>query len=584
MKKSLKTKLIVIFFLVSIIPLLLLGIVSYNIMSNNMLREYDKRVSQQVIAGVENYDEWFGELESIVFSINTNQYTQKHLQKDEMKENYYDHILILTSRIDSLISIGSNKVDTFMLLPMNQDGYPIFRGDYILGNQSDYKKIPIVQEALESKNSLVWSVMMDSSNKKSYIVAAQAVFEQFSEEVIGVTVVGFNNKQLGTIAEEMVVNENEYIFVLDENNDVLYETQEGITQRFFTEDIQRKAELGEKEESFEVVSQREKYRLFVSSTRINGMKICYAMPEKNMLGPIDQLPRIVIIVLAVCFLFVTALAFYVYGDVYGPIKELSYAMNKFNKDTQYIQVGIKREDELGVLADCFNILISRIEDLIIEVEEEAKLKKDFEIRALQAQITPHFLYNTLNSIKAMARLGQTEDISSMTTALIRLLYVSASQGTDFITLEEEIKYLDAYIQIMQYRFEQPLLLEFNMKKEVMGSYILRFLLQPIVENSVLHGFREVKNRECKIGVKGSRDKNHLVIEITDNGEGMPSNMEELMNHYNEEKRRFSRIGIKNIEERIKMNFGEEYGLNYTSKLGEGTKVTVTLPFLDKLMH
>jgi sensor histidine kinase YesM len=582
--RSLKTKLIMLFFLVSIIPLVILGSVSYYIMSNNILKEYDKRVSLQVVAEVGNYDEWFGEIESMVYSVSTSQYAQKYLANNGGEKERYEQILILTSRIDSLINTGSNKVDTFMFLPLNKAGYPIFKGDYILGKTSVYKTLPIIQKVLKNKNSLVWGVMDNNAKTSKYIVAAQAVWDQFSEEVIGVTIIGFNSKQLGNVSEKIIANENESIFVLDENYGVLFETKKNVAQKFFTESMKDKMEKDSLEESYSLEVDGIKYRLFVSSTRINGLKIFFSMPEKNMLGNMNYLPQLIICILAICCIFATGLAFYVYWDVYGPIKKLSYAMNKFNNDTAYIQVDIKRKDELGILADCFNTLIIRIEELIIDVEEEAKQKKDFEIRALQAQITPHFLYNTLNNIKAMARIGRTEDISKMTTALIRLLYVSANQVTDFITLVEEMQYLDAYIQIMQYRFEQSLTLKFDVEEEIKQSYILRFLLQPILENAVIHGFKDKMEEPCKITVHAYREDEHLIIEIMDNGGGMPENIQELLNNYTEEKDKFSRIGIKNIEERIQLNFGKEYGLHYDSKIGIGTKVVVALPYIDKLVH
>lgn len=580
-KKSLKRKLVVIFFIVSIIPLVILGTVSYVIMSNNILKEFNKRAAVQIMSGVGNSEKWFEEIESKIYSLNTNQYTQKYLlNNDKGSMITYDQILILTSRIEALIGTASDRINTFIMLPMDNRISPIFKGDYILGEMRDYYDIPIVKEAIKNNNFLVWGKLRNRANSDLYIVAAQTIVDPFSEKVIGVTIMGFNSKEFSGISEEILSNENEYLFVMDENDEILYESEENAANKFYSGSIRGKIKDHEEQMNYPIRYHKDAYRLFVSETRVNGIKIFYVVPEKNILGKINSYPKIVMGLLGIFCIFVTGFAFYVYGDVYGPIRELSSAMNKFNEDTQYIHVHIDREDELGGLANYYNILIDTIQSLITKVENEGRLKKDFEIKALQAQITPHFLYNTLNSIKVMARAGKTEDISSMTTALIRLLYVSASYTSDYITLEEETTYLKSYIEIMGYHFGQALKIEFPIDPEVKQSYMLRFLLQPIVENAVIHGFKNRIDQECKIIMRAYKSREDLIIEIIDNGEGMASSIEELINNHNEEKQRFSRIGIKNIEDRIKLNFGSQYGIRYESVVNVGTTAIVTLPFLE----
>lgn len=577
MKKKLRTKMLVVFILMSVFPLALLGTISYGIMSKNILQIFDERVSLQIKSNIENYDQWFDGIENILYVINTSQDTVRYLtdMTDEtaVVENY-DQFVMIVSNFDTLFSANRYRVDTMMLLPLSPDVPAMFRGNYVLGTQ-DYMELPVVKEALSKKYAVVWDEYRPKGGESNYIFSAQAILDPYSGESIGVTVVGFEVKHLGNIADVIIGSENEFVYLMDSDNNVIYESQKDISEKISISDVY--SDDGQMSEMITCSAkiESERYRIFLSETGHNSMKVVYAIPENNILGNISHFPAIVLVLAIILFIYACIMMFYIYFDLYGPIKKLSDAMNG---DILNAQVELKRDDELGQLAENFDAMIVRINALVKNVEEEERRKKDFEMKALQAQITPHFLYNTINSIKALARLGRPDDVVEMSSALIRLLQVSAGSTYDFITLREEIEYVESYISIMRYRFDQTLELECSMEEEIKDSLILKFMLQPIVENSIIHGFANMRNERCIITIHAYRIEEKLWIEVIDNGEGMPENYEEIIRNKQARNNKFSSIGVKNIEQRIELNFGKEYGIKYESKVGTGTKAILCLPY------
>lgn len=244
---------------------------------------------------------------------------------------------------------------------------------------------------------------------------------------------------------------------------------------------------------------------------------------------------------------------------------------------------IEWDNELGDIGKNINCLATDIDNLMEQRIQYERQKKDYEYQILQSQINPHFLYNTLNSIKWMASAQHATGIPEMTTALAHLLK-SISKGTSsIIALKDEIHLLDLYFIIQKYRYGGTITLEYQIDSEdLLNCAILRFTLQPIVENSIFHGI-EPKGQGGRIGVHIFRNSSsRLQIDITDNGVGMsPETVQEVLSGKTSgHSSFFKQIGIGNVNNRIKYNFGEEYGLTIESIPGEFTKVSILLPISE----
>lgn len=240
-------------------------------------------------------------------------------------------------------------------------------------------------------------------------------------------------------------------------------------------------------------------------------------------------------------------------------------------------------EELQVLSNHFNVMVEKIESLIEDVKLEQAHLRMTELKLLQAQINPHFLYNTLDTIIWLAEGKQNEQVVEMITALSNFFRTTLSKGKDFISIKEEMSHVESYLQIQQFRYRDILEYEVKYDNEIKQYSILKLTLQPIVENALYHG---IKNRRGmgKILINGYQDEDKIIILVSDNGIGM---QEEEINHLRKQINRQSfeeddkGFGLANVNERIHLNYGQDYGLEIKSEYGVGTKIKVVIPMTYK---
>lgn len=240
---------------------------------------------------------------------------------------------------------------------------------------------------------------------------------------------------------------------------------------------------------------------------------------------------------------------------------------------------IEWENELGDIGRSINKLSADIQDLMNKRIEDEKQKKDYEYKMLQSQINPHFLYNTLNSIKWMATIQNAPGIAEMVTSLSRLLKSIAKGTSTIVTIQDEFQLLNDYFLIQKYRYGGAIRLEYRIDdEELVNNQILRFTLQPIVENAIFHGI-EPKGCEGLITLHLYRKDGGLVcIDITDNGIGMtPDLIDKILSEDEPDKSHFFRdVGISSVHKRLQYTFGESCGLSIRSVPGDYTTMTITL--------
>ena len=265
-----------------------------------------------------------------------------------------------------------------------------------------------------------------------------------------------------------------------------------------------------------------------------------------------------------------------------PLRGLASAMESFESDADhfaYKPVGGTRE--VQELSDSFEHMVLRIQELMTTVrEEEINLRKT-ELKALQAQINPHFLYNTLDSIAWMCEQGRNADAVRMVHALARLFRISISRGHELIPIAKEIEHAESYLQIQMYRYKNQFTYDFDVDPDCLGYYCNKITLQPIIENSINHGL-DLMVDEGRIDVLVRQDGNDIVFSVRDNGVGMSEEqIEAIMQHGPTDR---TGIGIKNVNDRLKIYFGKSYGLHITSEPDVGTCVEIRMPKIKEGDH
>ena len=265
-----------------------------------------------------------------------------------------------------------------------------------------------------------------------------------------------------------------------------------------------------------------------------------------------------------------------------PLRGLASAMESFESDADhfaYKPVGGTRE--VQELSDSFEHMVLRIQELMTTVrEEEINLRKT-ELKALQAQINPHFLYNTLDSIAWMCEQGRNADAVRMVHALARLFRISISRGHELIPIAKEIEHAESYLQIQMYRYKNQFTYDFDVDPDCLGYYCNKITLQPIIENSINHGL-DLMVDEGRIDVLVRQDGDDIVFSVRDNGVGMSGEqIEAIMQHGPTDR---TGIGIKNVNDRLKIYFGKSYGLHITSEPDIGTCVEIRMPKIKEGDH
>jgi len=307
------------------------------------------------------------------------------------------------------------------------------------------------------------------------------------------------------------------------------------------------------------------------TTGIKGWRVISVVPMQNLLH-YEYITRFAIgLVIGISLLVSSALSFGLSSRITADIKALEMSMREIEKGNFNIRMEPRSRDEIGALAVRFNIMAVKIDELINTVFNERLEKQRLEFQALLAQINPHFLYNTLGSIKWLAhKKGQTqlEDMTGMLIALLR--YSLNDRG--FALLREELDHIDNYLTLQKHRFEDRFSVSYEIAEDASDLTVPRFILQPLVENALFHGTRMSKGGDVITIRAFFSGSDILVLEVADDGPGFRE--EETMGT---ESQPGSRIGIKNIRERLRLHFGNSASLTFVSVEGHGTTAHVELP-------
>ncbi len=308
----------------------------------------------------------------------------------------------------------------------------------------------------------------------------------------------------------------------------------------------------------------------------NGWTLVRIIATNSITGQSSKMRKYLQILLLVCVVLSLLTAIVIAKALTKPIHELSTACKNVKNGNLSYQLTVHEHDEFGQLKNTFNLMLAQIRQLLQKEVESEQQKSNLRFQILQEQINPHFLYNTLDSIRWLAAMQNESRIPEMTTALINLLKYNLS-SQNVAVLSKEIESVKNYIKIQKFRYLDTFNVTFQIGKSTENCEVIKFILQPLVENSILHGFNEKEQRyEIKISSEIINDELHIMV--IDNGSGMsPEKVMEVNCCRAEMNSTGHRIGIRNIQERLKLFVGEKYGLHYTSAPYSETVAEIVLP-------
>lgn len=318
-----------------------------------------------------------------------------------------------------------------------------------------------------------------------------------------------------------------------------------------------------------------------STSEVTGWKMVKIIPLGSLYAEISSLDRTMLSALIGFALLGMLIASIFSMFLTRPIIMLSNTMKAVEKGNLSARVKTTSQDELGKLGQSFNFMVEKMRELIEQVIQEERTKKELELEVLHAQINPHFLYNTLNTIAWMARIQDAPAISDAVVALIKLLRISINLGQETISLQDEVEYVQNYCLIQEFRFNNHFTVTYDIAPECLEVQIPKLILQPIVENAIVYGSENHTGNFLEIAIAAFVQDDVMLITVADNGPGMD---EATLNHLirkEENIEKFSKVGLNNVQQRLRLYFGPDYGIEVKSTLGSGTLVMIKVPMSER---
>lgn len=396
---------------------------------------------------------------------------------------------------------------------------------------------------------------------------------------IGISILYVAEKQIAAIYSNSMGSPNDRFFILDNEGLVISaQKKDELYHPLNAEQLGIKELPKEGNSIFN--ADGKKYLLTIHYFKKLDWRLVSLVSLDEITTEKKDINRMIIFVGILCLMFAFAASLALSNNILKPLKRLVNVMNNIEQGKLDKRVDINKSDELGLLSKGFNRLMDKINNLLQEIYLEQKKRREYEYKLLQAQVNPHFLYNTVETIISLITLDMKDDAVSAAKNLASFYRISLSKGRDMITVKEEMQLITAYLSIQKQRYFDYMEYELDFAREILDKNIPKLTVQPLAENAIYHGLKP-KGAQGKLKIGGYMQDDKIILEVFDNGIGISrERIEKILN--SKESPQNGSFGLMSVDERIKMRFGSQYGLRIESEQGKYTKVSVILPVKDKL--
>lgn len=574
--RSFRSKILISFLLVSMIPLMLMSILSYNI-SNNIIYKNTQGNAEIIIDRVrDELNELISETLSFAGSI-----AENTIILDALKGNFQPEDLQSRLNADAgeeLLRIFGYREDLYGITVIGENGQTLFNNE-LPTRSEDFRTKYWYREILQNPFVLSYypphagSYVFDTEDV-SLISIGIPIESPETTARIGVVLIDIQESILKDILTSRL-GETGYLFIQ-------YGRSGFTSSGDQAPDSEYLVSLAKKETIEPERLKQKKEMVLIRDLIIPDIRLATVINLRKLTND-SRIMGIYFIVLIFASLIVSIfMASIISLSIAHPIKDLRTLMKIVESGDLSVRMEHIHNDDLGDLSRSFNQMIQRVQNLMEDVRnDQIKLRKA-ELKTLQAQINPHFLYNTLDSINWLSREKRNDDIVQMVTALTTLFRTGVSKGQDIIPVSEEIKHIESYLTIQKIRYEQKFAYELDIDESVLDCLIIKLVLQPLVENAMYHGVK-MKSGKGLISIRARKINQLVLIEVSDNGAGMSEErLHAVLNEMNDQGMEIEKTvyGLKNVNDRLRIYYGESYGLRIHSVEGEGTVVTIKIPEKD----
>ena len=575
-----------IFLVMALLVLSAIGIVT--VISLNFTRTsiYENTITytRQLTGQVNNdIDSYINYMENISSMLAENSDVQKFLfgsgiQAEEAGEQLMSQFAtVLNSRSD-IYNLGILQANGKAL---------VNKGNSYINSYVDISQLAWYKEAVENKDSICLSsahVQHVISGERPWVITlSRYIPDQTGDKEGGVLFVDLNYSAIRKLCDDSSVGKKGYIFILDKEGNIVYHPQQQqLYNELQTENIDEVMNCTSDYLEMEKGDSKKLYT--VSRSAKTGWTVVSCSYTSELLKRSNQAQELYMLMAVILVAVALIISSIVSKTITRPILKLQSSMALIQEgDFQAGNVEVDSRNEIGSLTETFNVMTQKIQELMVQIIEEQQAKRKSELKALQSQINPHFLYNTLDSIIWMAEEGKNEEVVVMTASLAKLFRQIISNEEEEISIFQEVEYCRNYLIIQKMRYKDKLEFEIDLDPDIKGEKIIKLVLQPLIENAIYHGLKYKESKGMLI-LKGYGLGDDIIFEIKDNGVGMDQDTMEHIFERHKVNYRSNGVGVYNVERRIRLSYGQEYGISYKSKLGEGTVATMRIPKERRDVH
>lgn len=558
---------------VIIITVISLSYTRQSVFENSSL--YTQTIIQQMNQNIDSYIDY---MENTSYLVSSNEDVQKYLFGDTADPEARDRILsqfetILDSRSD-ILNLGIIAENGRMLI---NNGQRLTNQDLDIHSQDWYTNALEGRESVYLTSSHVQHII--SGERPWVITLSRGIRNKemgTGQEKEGVFFIDLNYSAISELCDQSMVGNQGYAFIVDADGNIVYHPQQQqLYNELQTENIDLVMNAGSDIVTWGDGINKKMYS--ISRSEKTGWTVVDCVRVEELLRRSNEAQSIYVLV--AIGLMAVALFFsrFVAKSITLPIQRLCDSMERVQEgDFSVSDIVVDSENEIGSLTKSFNVMTQRIHELMAQNIREQEAKRKSELKALQSQINPHFLYNTLDSIIWMAEGKKNEEVVLMTASLARLLRQSISNEDELVSIGQEIEYARGYLTIQKMRYKDKLEFWIEVEPSILNIRLIKLVLQPVIENAIYHGLKYKESRGLLL-VKGFMKNGNAVLQVIDDGVGMD---QETLDHIYERHKvdyHSNGVGIYNVQKRLQLYYGNEYGIVYESKPGEGTTATITIP-------
>lgn len=563
-KQSFNRKLLFILLTLILVPVVLLSVLEFYYSSKILAEKTNDYLKNLAAVTLSKIESTAADVENVAFYINGNDTIQDSLKAEQASIHDRTAYYRLHEDIKGVLA-----------------SYALFRQEInaisirsLYGKEYRYTK---------TRNGSAFDFTRNMRDANQYwimdhdhIVLMKKLSDFPTQEPLGYVALEVNEKSLYDIISDIDLSQSGRTFLVNEEGRILATEAEALLGQPLEQPYMDCFGPGE---AFydDVLIENTHYSVYNSGAISNGWHMVLAIPRDYYTRDIEKLKNAVILTTLLTACMAALLSVFTARSVTRPIRKLSQAMEEFGQGNFEINCEVEAEDEIGRLSHTFNQMVTDMNSMVNTVYEQKVMKQEAQMKSLQMQINPHFLYNTLDTINWLARIKHVDEIGDMVSALGSMMRYSL-ENKSFARIYEEVKNLNDYIEIQNYRYGDKMEAGIEIDESLMELYVPRLLIQPILENAIVHGIEE-KLDKGHIAITAWQEEEDLYIQVEDDGVGMTEDAvsQILKEDYSMKKRGHTSIGIVNVNRRIQMIYGQSYGLLIQSVLGVGTKMTIHVP-------